>query len=90
MHGVHRNWVKGTWFVQPTQVDIDVLPAIDTSQWKPETAREHAAEVHAILAAALRDDQKPLAGTPAVSEKSEKAERAEKNERAEKDEAAAA
>ncbi len=73
LHGVHKNWVTGTWFVQPTTVDIDVLEPIDTSHWKAETAREHAAEVHAVFARALRDDQKPLEGSPAVFDKLEKA-----------------
>jgi 1-acyl-sn-glycerol-3-phosphate acyltransferase len=59
-HGAHRNWVKGTLFVQPTTVEIDVLELIPTHTWKVETAREHAREVHAIFARLLKDDQKPL------------------------------
>jgi len=71
-HGAHKNWVKGTWFVRPTTVDIEVLPAIDTKTWRAETAREHAAEVFSAFVAELREDQKPLPGTPAVAEKTER------------------
>lgn len=73
LHGVHKNWVKGTWFVKPTTVDIEVLEAIDTSKWRAETAREHAAEVFSALASRLREDQKPLESTPPVADKLEKA-----------------
>jgi 1-acyl-sn-glycerol-3-phosphate acyltransferase len=73
LHGVHKNWVKGTYFVQKARVDIDVLPPIDTSGWRAETAREHAAEVHRVFAEALREDQKPHEGAPAVAERVERA-----------------
>lgn len=58
-HGAHRNWVKGTMRFNPMVLDIEVLPPIDTSGWKEETASEHAREVHDVFAAHLRDDQKP-------------------------------
>ncbi|MRG96181.1 lysophospholipid acyltransferase family protein [Polyangium spumosum] len=69
LHGVHKNWVKHTLYVQPTTVDIEVLPPIDTSAWRAESAREHAAEVFEVFVEKLREDQKPLPGVPAVAEK---------------------
>jgi 1-acyl-sn-glycerol-3-phosphate acyltransferase len=69
LHGVHKNWVKGTWFVQPTTVDIEVLEPIKTTNWRVETAREHAAEVLEKFADKLRDDQKPLDDAPVVTDK---------------------
>jgi len=39
--------------------EIDVLPAIDTSGWTEANAAEHAAEVHAVMKAALKEDQRP-------------------------------
>lgn len=69
LHGVNKNWVKGGFTLRPTTVDVDVLEPIDTRGWTAETAREHAAEVHAVFAAALRPEQKPEVGAPAVFEK---------------------
>lgn len=68
LHGAHKNWEKGTFFrFVPMQLDIEVLPPIDTSSWKEETAGEHAEAVHAMFAAKLRDDQKPApAAQPAL------------------------
>jgi 1-acyl-sn-glycerol-3-phosphate acyltransferase len=62
LHGVHKNWVKGTLFVQPTTVDIEVLEPIKTDGWRVETAREHAEEVHARFVERLAEDQRPLDG----------------------------
>jgi 1-acyl-sn-glycerol-3-phosphate acyltransferase len=65
VHGAHKNWEKGTFRFVPMTIDIEVLPPIDTSGWKEETAAEHADAVHALFAERLRDDQKP-APTPAA------------------------
>lgn len=65
VHGAHKNWEKGTFRFVPMTIDIEVLPPIDTSSWKEETAGEHADAVHALFAERLRDDQKP-APTPAA------------------------
>ncbi len=69
LHGVHKNWVKNTLYVQPTTVDIEVLEPIRTREWTAETARDHAAEVHRVFVERLREDQKPLEGSPSVVEK---------------------
>ena len=61
VHGAHKNWEKGTFAFKPMTLEIEVLPAIDTSGWKEETAGEHADQVHAVFAKTLRDDQKPHA-----------------------------
>jgi 1-acyl-sn-glycerol-3-phosphate acyltransferase len=60
IHGAHKNWVAGKFRFHPMTVDIEILEKIDTSNWKEETAGEHAASVHAIFVQKLRDDQKPL------------------------------
>ncbi len=59
-HGANRNWESKTFRFVPMDLDIEVLPPVDTSSWKEETAAEHAAELHAIFAQTLRDEQKPL------------------------------
>lgn len=60
MHGIHHNWEKGTYTLRPITAEIEVLPPIDTSTWTAENAQAHAEQVHAVFAAALRDEQKPL------------------------------
>ncbi len=44
----------------PMTLDSEVLPPIDTTGWREETAGEHAQAVHAVFARALREDQRPL------------------------------
>lgn len=61
LRGAHKNWKKGEFKFVPTTVEIDVLPPIDTSSWKEETAGEHAQQVHDLFAGSLGEDQRPLA-----------------------------
>jgi 1-acyl-sn-glycerol-3-phosphate acyltransferase len=60
-HGAHKNWEKHTFQFVPMDLDVDVLDPISTQGWTEERAAEHAAAVHDVFAAALRDDQKPAA-----------------------------
>ena len=61
LHGVHRLWSRKRFpTLAEREIDVEVLPPIDTREWRNETRREHAAQVQAIFAAALRDDQRPL------------------------------
>lgn len=60
VHGANRNWEKGTFHLVPMQLDIEVLPPINTAGWKEETAGEHAQHVHALFSRSLRADQQPL------------------------------
>lgn len=48
-HDAHRNWEKGTFRFQPMDLDVEVLPPIDTSGWREATAHQHAEEVHALF-----------------------------------------
>ena len=59
-HDAHLFWRGGTWDVRPGRLQIEILPAIDTSTWSTQTVDDHAAEVHAAFAAALGPDQQPL------------------------------
>lgn len=69
IHGAHKTWVKGTNYVEPTAIEIDVLDPISTTHWRAETARQHAEEIHDIFIDHLRDDQKPLAPAPVLADK---------------------
>ena len=68
-HGAHKTWVKGTHYVEPTPVEIEVLDPVPTTNWRAETARHHAEEIHQIFVQHLRDDQKPLAPPAIVKDK---------------------
>ena len=59
IHSAHRNWPLGPLNFQPMTLEIDVLPPIDTRTWKEETAADHAAYVHEVLKAGLKEDQRP-------------------------------
>ena len=59
LHGVHRV-SHASAPDAPREIEVDVLPPIDTRSWRMEQRREHAADVRALFAAALGEDQKPL------------------------------
>jgi len=69
IHGAHKTWVKGTNYVEPTAIEIDVLDPISTTHWRAENARQHAEEVHKVFVEHLRPDQKPLAQEPVLTDK---------------------
>jgi len=64
VHGAHKNWEKGHFQFRPMTLYVDVLPPIDTSARKEETAAEHAQAVHDVFGGVLADDQKPLTAPP--------------------------
>ena len=53
---------------QPIDLKIDILPAISTTSWQPETIEVHLAEVHKAFADQLGDSQKPLTAPVADSQ----------------------
>lgn len=64
VHRAHENWKKHGFTFVPIDLNIDVLPAISTAEWKPETADQHIAEVHTAFANALGETQKPVGSHP--------------------------
>lgn len=66
LHGVHKVWELGTYSFVSKDVDIEVLEPISTADWKAETAQLHAEEVRSRIAAALREDQRPLPAPQAL------------------------
>jgi putative phosphoserine phosphatase/1-acylglycerol-3-phosphate O-acyltransferase len=40
---------KGDFTFRPATVEVDVLPAVDTRNWRPETIEEHIAEVRGMF-----------------------------------------
>lgn len=45
--GVRQVMPAGSWLARPGQVRADVLPAIDTSNWREDTLNEHIEDVRA-------------------------------------------
>jgi 1-acyl-sn-glycerol-3-phosphate acyltransferase len=64
--GSHKAWEARSLRLSREQVDITFLPPIDTSGWTKETLDEHIREVEAVFAAALPEDQRPLAAPEAA------------------------
>lgn len=56
-HDADRMWPGGTFLVRPGPLKMEVLPPIDTSSWKVETAAEHAAEVREVIRQTLNPRQ---------------------------------
>ncbi|AZG47515.1 HAD-IB family hydrolase [Gordonia insulae] len=46
---------RGSQLIKPGTVEVKVLPPVDTSDWRPETAGEHAEEVRQMFLTALAD-----------------------------------
>jgi 1-acyl-sn-glycerol-3-phosphate acyltransferase len=57
-HDADRMWPGGSFKIRPGDLQMEVLPPIDTSEWTKEQASEHVSEVRSIIRAALRDRQR--------------------------------
>jgi putative phosphoserine phosphatase/1-acylglycerol-3-phosphate O-acyltransferase len=44
---------KGDFVFRPAMVEVEVLPPVDTSSWRPETVDEHVREVRNMFARSL-------------------------------------
>ncbi|NNK37482.1 MAG: HAD-IB family hydrolase, partial [Xanthomonadales bacterium] len=52
---------KGDFVFRPATVEVDVLPPIDTSNWRSETIEEHVAEVRAMFQRTLGQEERRAA-----------------------------
>lgn len=59
MHDAHKRWPGRSLRMYPGQLNIDVLPAVDTTGWSAQSMEEHLAEIHGIFAEALAPHQQP-------------------------------
>ena len=53
LHGAFERLPVDTWRLSPGYIDIELLEPFDPAGWNPETAGDHAEEVHRAFAAAL-------------------------------------
>lgn len=58
--GAHKSWRKNSIIVYSTPVDIEVLPAIETTGWSTETVEDHVQEVWQRFYDHLPEEQRPL------------------------------
>jgi len=61
---------KGDFVFRPATVEVDVLPPIDTSDWRVETIDRHVAEVRALFEQTLGQAEEPAAPPAASASKS--------------------
>lgn len=59
--GAHHAWEKGGLDIRGADIHVEVLPAIDTSDWADRDSREVSDELHALFEAHLPEEQRPLA-----------------------------
>lgn len=58
-HHAHRRWPARTLWMLPGRLQVDVLPAIDTSNWSVETLEDHVGQIRQVFIDALQPDQRP-------------------------------
>ena len=59
--GAHRIMPKGSWRVHPGEMVVRFCPPVDAADYTEDQRGELAARVHDAIAAALPEDQQPLA-----------------------------
>ena len=59
-HGTHKCWEKNSLKLIGVPVRVDVLPEIETTNWKLETIRDHLAQIRQAFIDVLPPDQKPI------------------------------
>lgn len=57
--GAHKAWRKGSLALHPVDVDVEVLPPIDTSAWGDRPIDDVLDDLHATFADHLPADQQP-------------------------------
>jgi 1-acyl-sn-glycerol-3-phosphate acyltransferase len=57
--GAHHSWPKGQQVLRAVPIDMEVLPALDTSHWAARPVDEVLAELRDLFAAHLPEDQRP-------------------------------
>jgi 1-acyl-sn-glycerol-3-phosphate acyltransferase len=58
-HNAHHRWPARKLKMLPGRLQIDVLPAIDTSGWSVETLEDHVGQIRQVFIDALQPEQRP-------------------------------
>jgi 1-acyl-sn-glycerol-3-phosphate acyltransferase len=66
VQGAHTAWKPDSLALRGGRIQVDVLPAIDTSAWTPETTSLRMRELHDLFAEHLPEDQRPVESTQRV------------------------
>lgn len=59
VHNAHKCWEKSSLAVRRTNIRVDILPAIDTSEWQLSTINEHLELLHGQFVETLNEEQRP-------------------------------
>jgi len=59
IHDAHLRWPKHTLRLVPGIAHVDILPAIDTSEWRTETLVDHIQDVRQVFIDTLAPHQRP-------------------------------
>jgi len=60
VQGAHRIWKKNTLRIRGGAVHVEVLPAVDTSNWSAKNPDSAVDEIHSLFLQNLPEDQQPL------------------------------
>ena len=60
IRGMYRRWEPGGFTIRPGAIEVEVFPPIDTSEWRANASRQHAAALRQVFIDALPEDQQPL------------------------------
>lgn len=60
VQNAHQLWEKSSLAVRRTELRVDILPPVDTTDWSLDTLQEHLDELHGMFVAALPESQRPL------------------------------
>ncbi len=59
VHGSYKSWGKNTLTLRKEPIHVEILPAIDTSDWDASTLDEHLMELYNLFISNLPQDQHP-------------------------------
>jgi len=60
VRGAQHAWESRQLRLAKTEIDIEFLPAVDTSEWKTETIDQHLKDLEQVFIDALPPEQRPL------------------------------
>lgn len=67
IHGANLGWEYGKFRFRPTTLKVEVLEPVQTTEWKEESAAEHAEAVRSLFAERLKAAGLPVAPVPAAA-----------------------
>lgn len=60
IHGAYKGWKRAEFAIHKTCIEVEVMPAIDTSDWSADRSSEATEQIRQVFLDHLRPDQLPL------------------------------